>query len=189
LSASVPNFEKDLRALLDRLEIQGANFVSEPNWTRVELPKPPGADYQFDVFVCRHGEHSIAARLTAPGQESPFFWFMPFELADFHRVPQELNDSVLAALELLATHETKILQRRGWFLWHFDCFYRSGRGELLYSLSVLRGLMNVPNAGGGWREFSSPALTKVPSVVKHLTSPPGRWMILSRPRPARSINP
>jgi hypothetical protein len=111
--------------------------------TRIDLPAAAGADYFYQIFgFC--SEMQIGAQLIESGPEINYFWYRPFELAEFRNSAEALEASVCETLEKLLIHETRIVQKNGWLTWNFKCEYQAAdRWNRIYGHSALK----VP----GWR--------------------------------------
>jgi hypothetical protein len=127
---------------------------------KLDLPPAHGADYFFRLWLYPDGERQISARLVEDSREATYFWYRPFELAEFRGSTEDLISVFREKLEALLTHETRIIQRKGWLSWHFRCEYRaSGNWKCLYRHSALRGGFKPPQIRGRRRIYSSAALT------------------------------
>jgi hypothetical protein len=128
----------------------------------IHLPTAAGAEYRFTLWSgC--GEKQISARLLT-ADETAHFWYMPFEKAAF-RSAEQLNKTLLDALELIMRHNTRIEQKRGFLFEHFKCEYESASGwKRLDGVSCLR-LIPALKALGRKHVYQSPPL--VPDVAPH----------------------
>jgi hypothetical protein len=77
------------------------------------------------------------------------------ELALRHLARRKGSDEDLVSdfceeLEVLLTHETRIVQRKGWLFWHFRCEYRAGENwKSVCSQSAFRaGRFKPPQISG-----------------------------------------
>lgn len=171
--------ESQVRDLLERLGLHDARFVSNSSGCRVQLPPASGADYSFWLHLRDSGEHQISAKPVHDIDSESMFWFMPFELPDFHHSVEELAEAYLQAVEVALTHETKILQKRGWLFWYFECRYRVGETAMyLYSMRIRRGLPVRP-IRGKHQILSSAALSSRSAGVHELRKSPGAWLVLA----------
>jgi hypothetical protein len=157
-----PNIDVKTRALLSRF-LSGfdpvVDLVKSPleNFTRIDLPLASSAEYFFRLWFFDGGEREISAVLTRKQTDDAYFWHRPFELAEFKSSEADLVDKFCRELEALLTHETRIVQRKGWLLWHFRCEYRAGNvWENVYNHAALRGpKWNLPHIDGRSRVYYS----------------------------------
>ncbi len=111
--------------------------------TRIDLPTAPGADYSYQIFEF-HPEMQICAELVRSNPEINYFWYRPFELAEFGNSQEALEAAFCETLEKLLTNETRIVQKNGFLTWSFRCEYKTAdRWNRVYSHAALR----VP----GWK--------------------------------------
>ena len=107
--------------------------------TRVDLHTAPGAEYFFRLWFYEDGERQISAHLVQHRSEDTYFWYRPFEMNQFEESENGFVIEFCKELEVLLTHETRIIQRKGWLWWHFDCQYCAGEvWRSLYRHSALR---------------------------------------------------
>jgi hypothetical protein len=99
---------------------------SRENARKLDLPSAPGADYFFRLWFYDDGERQIGAHLIQHSSADIYFWYRPFELAEFRGSQDDLVTEFCEELESLLTHETRIIQRKGWLFWGFRCEYREG---------------------------------------------------------------
>jgi hypothetical protein len=92
----------------------------------VNLRPPTGADYLFKVYF--QPELQIHARLVHVENSRYYFWYRPFEDADFKNSTQRLNKAFVDTLEQLVCNETRIIQKRGLLTHSFLCDYKSPTG-------------------------------------------------------------
>jgi hypothetical protein len=149
LTRSLPNVP--LEPKLTHMSGSSEPFVS------VVLPAALNAEYRFSIAL--RPEKQIAAELLN-AREGDYFWYRPFEDAEFSSCLEKLEASFFDTVDLLVSHETRIVQERGW-LWHkFQCDYKPATGwKEVYAHSALRlgGGFRVPTAGKK-RIYYSPAL-------------------------------
>jgi hypothetical protein len=129
--------------------------------TRIDLPRAPGADYFFRLYT--EPEMQIHAALTAPSSDVNYFWYRPFESAEFHDSAEALEAAFCETLEKLLTHESRIIQKNGWLNWHFKCDYKSADGwKRVYRHSALKlGHWKVPHIDGRVRTYRASALAQL----------------------------
>jgi hypothetical protein len=139
--------------------------VTGPHICRLDLPPAHGADYFFRLWFSPDGERQIGAKLVEDSDDASYFWYRPFELAEFRDSNEDLVNTFCEKLEALITHETRIIQRKGWLCWHFRCDYRASENwKCLYRHSALRGGFKPPQIRGRRRVYSSAALTVKDSI-------------------------
>jgi hypothetical protein len=151
LSFLLPDFNSVLQP------VEGSK-VAGPNIGRLDLPPAHGADYFFRLWFSSD-ERQISAKLIENSDDTKYFWYRPFELAGFRDSMDDLVRTFCEDLEALTTHETRIIQRKGWLFWHFRCEYCiSGNWKYLYRHSALRGVFKPPQIKGRRRVYGSAAL-------------------------------
>ena len=110
-----------LRDLLPvfNLAIEAANPLrhSRKSTARLDLPTAPGAEYSFTLWFDEGGEREISAELIPYQNDRPYFWYRPFELAEFRDNVENLEAKFCDELEILLTHETRVVQKKGWLFW------------------------------------------------------------------------
>jgi len=128
-----PKIDAKTLALLNRL-LGDRNPVILPsetqsdireNMARLDLPTAPGAEYFFRLWFYEGGERQISARLIQHFGDETYFWYRPLEMTEFRGSEDDLVSEFCEELETLLTHETRIVQRKGWLFWHFRCEYRA----------------------------------------------------------------
>src|SRR5271157_1172346 len=157
-----PNIDVKTCALLSRL-LNGFKPILDPakspldDFTRIDLPHASGAEYFFRLWFFEGGERQISAVLTQKQTDDTYFWYRPFELAEFRSSEGDLVDEFCKELEALLIHETRIVQRKGWLFWHFRCEYHARNAwENVYSHSALRtSNWNLPHIEGRIRVYHS----------------------------------
>ena len=92
---------------------------------KLDLPTAPGAEYFFRVWFHEDGERQISAHLIQHRSDDTYFWYRSLEMAEFNGSKDDLLIEFCEELEALLTHETRIVQRKGWIFWHFRCDYRT----------------------------------------------------------------
>ena len=107
---------------------------------RLDLPTPPDAEYFFRLWFYEGGERQIGARLIQDRSDDTYFWYRPLEMAEFRGSEDDLVSEFCEELKALLTHETRIVQRKGWLFWHFRCEYREGYSR---RLGLLRSRSNL----------------------------------------------
>ena len=126
----------------------------------VELPAPQGGEYQFILTL--QPERQIHARLVRhlDTQRNNYFWYRPFEDAEFRGSIEKLDAAFIETIEKLVRHETRILQKRGLLNHSFRLEYKSSSGwKRVYGHSALRmGGFSAPMIAGRQRVYHSPAL-------------------------------
>ena len=150
----------DYGPVFHTLEQQGN---SRENISRLDLPTAPGAEYSFRLWFYEDGERQIGAQLIEPPSDETYFWYRPLELAEFRGSEDDLVSKFCQVLEALLTHETRIVQRKGWFFWHFRCEYRAGdEWKSVYSHSAFRGGgFKPPHIKGRRRVYHSAPIATV----------------------------
>jgi hypothetical protein len=119
--------------------VEGAKFTGLHLW-RIDLPPADGADYFFRLWFYSDGERQIGAQLVEDSDDARYFWYRPFESAEFRESNVDLVNAFCKELEALITHETRIIQRKGWLFWHFRCDYRASENwKCLYKHAAFRG--------------------------------------------------
>jgi hypothetical protein len=131
--------------------------LSEPA-VSIKLPVPPGAEYSFSLWF--RPEKQIHANLVDADPARPYFWYMPFEDAAFKNSVEQLDKAFVKKLELLVSHETRIVQKRGLLLHSFRCDYKASSGwNRVYRMAAMRlGHVKPPEIAGSQRIYHSPAL-------------------------------
>jgi hypothetical protein len=103
----------------------------------VNLPPAPGAEYSFEL--CFRPEKQVHAKLINADPSRLYFWYMPFEEAAFNNSVEKLDRAFIETLELLISHETRIVQKRSLFLDSFRCEYKGSCGwQRVYENGGLR---------------------------------------------------
>ena len=127
---------------------------------KIDLPSAAGADYFFRLWI--EPEMQINAELTAPGSDVNYFWYRPFESAEFHDSLEALDAAFCAMLKKVLTHETRIIQESGWLNWHFKCEYKTADSwKRVYGYSALKlGGWKTPRIDGKTRIYHSAALVR-----------------------------
>jgi hypothetical protein len=107
---------------------------------RLDLPTALGAEYFFRLWFYEGGERQISAHLIQRPSDDTYFWYRPLEMGEFNGSEDNLVSEFCAELEALLTHETRIVQRKGWLFWHFRCEYRAEeKWKSVCSHSAFRG--------------------------------------------------
>jgi hypothetical protein len=160
-----PKVDEKTSALLNRLLIdyrpvaqsQEAQTDAQKGIARLDLPIATGAEYFFRLSFHDGGERHISAQLIENRSAGTYFWYRPFELAEFRGSPEDLATEFCQELELLLTHETRIVQRKGWLFWHFRCEYLVGEKwkSLSSHLAFRRGRFKPPRIEGRERIYKS----------------------------------
>jgi hypothetical protein len=154
LSDLLPSFNPTIEAA-EPLRGSGGNVA------RLDLPTAPGAEYSFTLWFDESGEREISATLTTCLNERPYFWYRPFELAEFRNNVEQLETKFCDELGILLTHETRVVQRKGWLFWGFRCEYRAEeRWQRVYSHSALRWF-KAPQITGKRRVYFSAPVSSV----------------------------
>ncbi len=161
-----PRIDEKTLALLNRL-LGDRNSVIHPiesqgdfhEKTRIDLPTAPGAEYFFRLWFYEGGERQISAQLIQHRSDDTYFWYRPLEMGEFRGSEDDLVNEFCEELEALLTHETRIVQRKGWLFWHFRCEYRAGeKWKNVCSHSAFRGGgFKAPQINGRRRVYSAPA--------------------------------
>jgi hypothetical protein len=149
LSESMPpKIDDKTLALLNRL-LGESNPIIHPvkpqgdfreEIVRLDLPAAPGAEYFFRLWFYEGGERQISAQLIQDRCDDTYFWYRPLEMAEFGGSEDDLVSEFCEELEALLTHETRIVQQKGWLFWDFRCEYRAGEmWKSIYSPSAFRG--------------------------------------------------
>jgi hypothetical protein len=138
-------------------------IVKALSWSRypassVDLPAPPEADYRFHLTL--RPERQIHANPLHLGEAHYYFWYRPFEEAEFGNSIEKLDGAFLETVERLVSHETRIVQKRGLLNHSFRCDYKSqGEWKRVYGHSALRfGGFVPPPIAGRKQIYYAPAL-------------------------------
>lgn len=147
LKAYLPGFEPEV--------------VTGPHgWETVYLPRASGADYAFSVHEEPGGERQIGADRTG-GRPGEYFWWYPFEMAQFRGDAEELAEAYLDALKRLICHETQIVQKKGLVWWSLACEYlEDGKWKKLSGHLGLRLFISAPTMTGRVAIYRSMPLAK-----------------------------
>ena len=130
---------------------------SRESLARLDLPTAPGAEYSFTLSFEESGEREISARLMRYQNDHPYFWYRPFELAEFRNNVEELEAKFCDELKVLLTRETRIIQRKGWLFWGFRCEHRAGeKWKKVYSHFALRWFKSPQIIGKSRIYYSAP---------------------------------
>lgn len=102
----------------------------------------------------------IHAELTVPDSKVNCFWYRPFESAEFRNSTEAADSAFCQTLEILLTHESRIIQKNGWLNWHFKCEYKTAGGwKRIYRHSALKfGGFKAPPIDHKVRTYRSTAL-------------------------------
>jgi hypothetical protein len=124
---------------------------------RLDLPLATGAEYFFRLWFYEGGERQISARLIQQRSDDTYFWYRPFEMGELNGSEDDLVSEFCEELEALLTHETRVVQRKGWLFWHFRCEYCTGeKWKSIYSYAAFRGGgFKVPQIKGRKRVYHS----------------------------------
>jgi hypothetical protein len=169
--AMTPKIDAKTAALLHRL-LGDRNPIIQPAESRgnsreiiarLDLPAAPGAEYFFRFWFYEGGERQISARLLQDHSDDTYFWYRPLEMGEFGGSEDNLVSEFCEELEALLTHETRIVQKKGWLFWHFRCEYRVGeKWKNVCSHSAFRGgRFNPPHIKGKKRIYSSAPVASV----------------------------
>jgi hypothetical protein len=141
-------------------------FVAQPitertqriDSTKIDLPLADGADYFFQLWT--EPELQICAELAKPSCDVNYFWYRPFESAEFRDSTESLDTAFCETVEKLLVHETRIIQKNGWLNWHFRCEYKTAdHWKRISSHSALRlGGWKTPKIDGRVHVYNSSAL-------------------------------
>jgi hypothetical protein len=134
-------------------------------FAKLDLPSAPGAEYFFRVWFHEDSELQISAHLIQHRSDDTYFWYRSFEMAEFNGSQDDLVTEFCEELEALLTHETRIVQRKGWLFSHFRCDYRTGeKWKSVCSQSAFRGgKFKTPKIMGRKQIYHSAALANVRS--------------------------
>jgi hypothetical protein len=124
----------------------------------ISLPASSGADYSFKLWLLP--EKQIQAVLLADDSSEISFWYRPFEDADFNNSVDLRNKAFLETVELLISHETRIVQKVGLLFDSFRCEYKTAGGwHTVDSMGYFRmGNFNTPRIKGRRHIYYSAAL-------------------------------
>jgi hypothetical protein len=158
-------------SLLNRL-LRGYGPVIHPvepqcnprdNITRFNLPTAPDAEYSFRLWFYESGERQISAQLIRDHSDETYFWYRPLEMGEFNGCEDDLVSEFCEELEALLTHETRIVQLKGWLFWHFRCEYRVGeKWKSVCSHSAFRGgRFRPPHIEGRMRVYHSAPIASI----------------------------
>lgn len=131
---------------------------SKASSVSIELPAASGGEYLFVLFFSP--QRQIHARLLPANTRQYYFWYRPFEDAEFGNSIEKLDCAFMETVEQLISNETRIIQKRGLLTNSFKCDYRSLSGwKTVSGQSALRirGFV-VPPIDGKQRIYHSPAL-------------------------------
>jgi len=150
--------KRQITELLQKI-VPSSEWRSEPKEREAEsvetirLPLAEDADYSFSFHLHPDGEKVISANLPDSDPQI-YFWFKPFEAADYGHNQESLDEDFLMVIETLLTRETTILQKSG-FIWHsFRLAYRVGdRARILNQHSGLRLSFAAPPIQGKQRTY------------------------------------
>ena len=149
-----------LRRLLPSYVVQ-PHFTALPSGHRtvhLDLPLPTSAEYGFQLWV--YPEKQISARLLGSNSRG-YFWYMPFEEAAYGNSIEKVDLAFLRAVELLISHETRIIQTRGLLTSSFRCEYGSNVDWThlsSHSALTLGFSRQIPHIAGRKRIYYSPRL-------------------------------
>jgi hypothetical protein len=98
----------------------------------------------------------------APDPDINYFWYRPFESAEFRDSTDALDATFCETLEKLLAHETRITQKNGSLNQHFKCEYKAGDGwKRVYGHSALKlGGWKFPQIEEKLRVYHSSALVR-----------------------------
>lgn len=163
-----PRIDDNTVALINRLLANRSPFdqSSVPQGkfregvARVDLPAAPGAEYFFKLWFLENGERHISAQLIERANAANYFWYRPFDLAEFRGCESDLAAEFCEQLELVLTHATRIIQRRGWLFWRFRCQYSDGQKwtNISSHMALRGGRFRPPNIDGSIRIYRSDAI-------------------------------
>ena len=112
---------------------------SQKNFIRLDLPAAASAQYSFRLWFYEDRDREISAQPLQQNGDHDYFWYRAFELAEFGGSEGDLVKEFCRQLQVLLTHETRIVQRKGLLFWHFRCEYLRGeKWETVSSQSTLR---------------------------------------------------
>ena len=86
---------------------------SQKNFIRLDLPAAASAQYSFRLWFYQDCDQEISAQPLQQNGDHDYFWYRPFELAVFGDSEGNLVKEFCSELEVLLTHETRIVQRKG----------------------------------------------------------------------------
>src|SRR6202035_863163 len=89
------------RLLPDFFVQPGAPRTQGMDSKTIDLPAAAGADYFFQLWI--EPEMQISAELTVSGSDINYFWYRPFELAEFRNSTEALEAAFCETLEKLLT--------------------------------------------------------------------------------------
>jgi hypothetical protein len=137
--------------------IASKSAVSSETAVSVNLPAAHSADYSFWLHFSP--EFQIGAKLVNDPGDRSYFWYLPFELADYKNSAEASEDAFYEILELVLTHETRIIQKDGLILTGFRCEYESnGTWNRVGGLSYVRLTFKLPRIRGRQWTYHSTAL-------------------------------
>ena len=124
---------------------------------RLDLPPATGAEYFFRLWFYEGGDREISAVLIGHQNDDAYFWYRPLEMGESNESEDDLVSEFCEKLEALLTHETRVVQRKGWLFWHFRCEYYTGeKWKSVYGYSAFRGgRFKVPQIKGRKRVYHS----------------------------------
>jgi hypothetical protein len=163
-----PQIDDTTVALLNRLLVGRSPFdhSRDPQGefregiTRVDLPAADDAEYFFRLAFHETGERYISAHLIERPNAANYFWYRPFELAEFRGSGADLAAEFCKEMELVLTHATRIVQRKGWLFWRFRCEYRNGQKwtNISSQMAFRGGRFSPPHIDGTMRIYCSAAI-------------------------------
>ena len=161
-----PKIDAKTSSLLSRLLGDYNPGINQPKGdirekiVRLDLPTAPGAEYFFRLWFYEGGERQISAHLLQNRGDDTYFWYRPLEMGEFNGSEDDLVSEFCQELENLLTHETRIVQRKGWLFWHFRCEYRAEeKWKSVCSHSAFRGgRFKPPHINGRRRIYHSASI-------------------------------
>jgi hypothetical protein len=145
----------------------------------LNLPVPRGADYAIKLWL--QPEWQIHAEIITTDESVPAFWYMPFEDTGF-KDSNKRDEALLATLELIVLHKTRIIQDRGFLFHSFRCEYETNDAwGKVYNMGYFRfGNFNTPRIAGRKHIYHSPAIAaSFDSVAQAGVLPPTRKPLIS----------
>lgn len=134
----------DMRSRADEV-LSGLSYTinGTSDGTFIRLPEVVGSDYHFEGWVDpEEAFFEVRAVLNEAWQRTfpnrDYFWYQLFETVGSD-TPEKVVREFLETLRLVATHDTRICQRKGFLLWTFRCEHlEDGRWVHVSSNSTFR---------------------------------------------------
>jgi hypothetical protein len=142
-----------LGSILDGLPPQQASHRSEYQADVLHFVLGEESDYDLEIWLYREQNTyegaGISAKLRGTELQGKYLWDMPFEPVDYESL-DTLMLQVRQRVRTLLAYSTRIIQRKGLLLWHFNCQYHENDQWMeFYSAGCLRcSNVQVPYIAG-----------------------------------------